>query len=368
MKRLPVVMEEAEQHDPEPNKKRSKRAPSPPVDEEEAIKAEPKLKKAKISKGGPKKKKAKKANGNKIKSKEEEGEGGRQEGEGVGEESQGDVQNEEEFQKALAQSLEDSRKSVPPSAEFRNSDHAGPLEIEELERLYNLCQVKYEDFEATGGVRRTNGKTKIDGVGNVKAQYGRVMDRALRDIVKLTVGDSFLRPDAEGNRKVFVDLGSGVGNAVIAAALLWDCDARGIEFIEDRNAIKDAAKIEIDGLIAGQKLTKVGSTELRAKSFTDQTQIEFMTAADFVWVNNYNEVYGARSELGGVNGRSSGEDGDAQDQHLLRNANAHVASLFAQMKTGTVMVCMDRLDMGNSIEDIREGRGRHQGGFRRFLV
>ena len=268
---------------------------------------------------------------------------------------------EEDEEMNEQQQLDEALRLSCAEFDFRKKPHHGPISVEELENLYNsIDNGDLTVIEHGSGVRKASGATNIEGVGDVKAQYGRIEDNALVHIIESTVGEDFLRPNAAGQKKVFVDLGSGVGNSCIAAAMLYDCDARGVEFIDTRNAIGENMWMEINEKINELKdlpdsvpLTKYGSVELRCKSFTDQTQKAFITAADFVWVNNYEGVYGVRSEVGG-NMSKVAVEGDRQELKVVRDGDSHVAALFSQMQVGTVMVTMHKLpNIGLSIEEMR---------------
>ena len=107
--------------------------------------------------------------------------------------------------------------------------------------------------------------------------YGELLPRFVHDIIR----DTGLR-----SRSVFVDLGSGVGNAVLQAALEAGCEAWGCELEPTRAALAEAqardfrARCDMWGL-------RIGEIKLVQGDFTKQPAItDLIPRADVLLVNN----------------------------------------------------------------------------------
>ncbi len=85
-----------------------------------------------------------------------------------------------------------------------------------------------EDIEDGSLVRAANSRMDVhDSVLQEKAQYGRLLpaatDRIFREVLQLDQND------------IFIDIGHGIGNALLQAAYTMGCESRGIEVVDSRN-------------------------------------------------------------------------------------------------------------------------------------
>jgi len=160
-----------------------------------------------------------------------------------------------------------------------------------------------------------------------RRQYGRVLPAGMDAIFDFT----FLQ---EGD--IFLDLGSGIGNAPIQAALTKGAKGRGIEIMQARASIGAAFKGAATDIV--NQITPrppIGEVDLMQGDFSsfgsaNQTQLDYITTADVILVNNFNGIFAERSGL-------------------KITPNSRIAPLFAQMKPGARLVCMDRItELGNS--------------------
>ncbi|GMH69053.1 hypothetical protein TL16_g05069 [Triparma laevis f. inornata] len=194
-----------------------------------------------------------------------------------------------------------------------------PLTTDEFVSLWRTTEevtgVAMTDIEAGGLVRTGNAAGSVSGVTQDRAQYGRLFFGATQKIAELT--------DLKAS-EIFVDVGSGVGNAPMQMACTVGCESRGIELMPDRHIVGhgymwpaiEQAISERDGAPP-----RVGEVDLRQADLADAAVADFMSSADIAFVNNYNEIFGARSCKPGE-----------------RSLDEHIARVFAAMKPGSRMV------------------------------
>ena len=194
-----------------------------------------------------------------------------------------------------------------------------PLSTCEFVELWRATEeatgVPMADIEAGNLVRTGNAAGSVSSGTQDKAQYGRLYFGATADVARITG----LRAD-----DVFVDVGCGVGNAVVQMACTVGCEARGIELMPERHIVGhehmwpliQAAISERDGAPP-----LVGVVKLVNGDLSDARHADFLSSADVAFVNNYNEIFGARSCKPGE-----------------KSLDEHVARVFAAMRPGSRMV------------------------------
>ncbi|GMH84239.1 hypothetical protein TrST_g692 [Triparma strigata] len=260
-----------------------------------------------------------------------------------------------EYKRAIEKAMElsEQEKSITPKSPlYLGPRHKGrqksPLlnNLSEYQKFFHNLEEMYPHLErtiveSTSLIRGANGRQKEGAAGLVKNQYGRVKDEALLEILKFC-GINEIRND-----QIFLDIGSGIGNAVYQMALMYGCESRGIEINKDRHDIAGVAVSCIEEY--NKQLNKQLKHPLRPGKISlvhghieDENHFNFITEADFVFVNNYEEVFKKSSEHKGSTG-------------YTRYSDYHVAALFSQMKVGTVMITMCRItELGHSKEQIDE--------------
>lgn len=86
---------------------------------------------------------------------------------------------------------------------------------------------------------------------------------------------------------VFVDLGSGVGNCTLQAALEIGCESWGCEVMKIASELAEKQKVELEERVKLYGI-RIGTTELRSSSFVHNDEIQrVVSRADVVLVNNY---------------------------------------------------------------------------------
>jgi SAM-dependent methyltransferase len=256
-------------------------------------------------------------------------------------------------------------------SEASDSDNASPKEEDDTaERSYNhneflemwkaceeYCGEMTEEIESTRRVRGANSKISVeDSDGQLKAQYGRLLPRAMKvRIVTLIlctcfgieVMQNFSRSHLSflliiqrlldkilcvEREDVFLDIGHGIGNTCLQAAFTVGCEARGIEVVYGRNSV---AEVFRDNLMAQNeesvKKRITGKVHLRHGRLEDPDHQEFLTKnVTRAYVNNFNGVFAERSSK-------------VTQKWFLDN---YVAGLFALMRPGAVLVSLHPLNLG----------------------
>jgi hypothetical protein len=203
-----------------------------------------------------------------------------------------------------------------------------------------------EDLEKGKWVDGANKKVKAsDSKAQSHAMYGRILfdvtDYLLRRVLNVN-------PDSG---ELFLDIGHGIGNAVLQAAYTLGCDARGIELDSDRNALAATfmAGFELLRRIHRERddrESKVGKIEFLRGQLQVEENREFLTSPGRIvkaFVNNYNGVFGEKSSLPG------------QAYHL----DQFIAGLFAKMEPGSVLVTLHPLSLGLRFKDAQKQRQKH---------
>ena len=283
-------------------------------------------------------------------------------------EQQQNQQHQSDYEKQLALVMENSKRETNnnvteveavvrdrfrvqqgyTAGEFQTMLDSVVLDVTRCESLDHL--------ERGGWVRGAHSTVlTTDSKTQAKAQYGRILgeatERLFGQVLKLTSDD------------VFLDVGHGVGNTVLQAAFVHQCEARGIEVIADRNALavsfedslkqmrkRHLAELEVDYQIGSIDLV-YGSMEHRDhRNFLTKTNdgnSQETTPTNRVikaFCNNYNAVFSDRSAK-------------ARTKIHLDDV---LAGLFAQMPVGSVLATFHRLNMmgdRDEIERMRRERG-----------
>jgi len=131
-----------------------------------------------------------------------------------------------------------------------------------------------------------------------------------------------------GKYHIFVDLGHGIGNACLQASYTLGCKSNGIELVDARFYASEAFRRCFAKVAAEKKNDPnwnhtAGPVDLKHGRLEDPAFREWLTSADRVFVNNYNDVFGSRSAC------KSGVTIDSR-----------IAALFAEMKPGSVLATM----------------------------
>jgi len=196
------------------------------------------------------------------------------------------------------------------------------------------------DIDASGAVKVGN---RVSALTTTKyqnrAQYGRFLPPATEEIFDLV---------GLAAHHTFLDIGSGIGLVAIQAAATRGCRARGLELMAGRMRIAEelrrglrASVRRVDDAVDGEDLQR--RIELRRGDLTDPAHLEFLTAVDVVFVNNYECIFAARSG-GGTK---------------AANLDDHVAALFSKMPVGSRCVTLEPLyTLGKSRTQANENRTR----------
>uniref|UniRef100_A0A7S3L1R3 Histone-lysine N-methyltransferase, H3 lysine-79 specific n=1 Tax=Amphora coffeiformis TaxID=265554 RepID=A0A7S3L1R3_9STRA len=260
-------------------------------------------------------------------------------------------ESEEEYDDS---SDEESVDSEQQAREFfySPSDHdpKSMFTIGEFKHLWRLCEKnlgeKTEDIENGRLIRQANTRMAAgDSKAQCKAQYGRILPNATHKLLK-----EILQVDKDD---VFVDVGHGIGNAVLQAAYTVGCESRGIEVVGDRNFIALRFKTELDELrrirhelLDDRRGDNVGVVELKHGRLELPEYEEFIICRGRrtkAFVNNFDGVFAERSAKPG------------QNYHL----DHFIAGLFAKMSPGSIMVTLHPLTLGHSLESAKDLRSRH---------
>ena len=208
-----------------------------------------------------------------------------------------------------------------------------------------------------GWVRGANSTvSRSDSKTQARAQYGRILfdatERLFRNVLELNRDD------------VFLDVGHGVGNTVLQAAFVHQCEARGIEVIADRNALAVSFEDSLEKLRKRHLAEKdvdyqIGSIDLVYGSMEDRAHRTFLTRTNDsdssqetttttntnsrvikAFCNNYNAVFSDRSAK-------------ARTKIHLDDV---LAGLFAQMPVGSVLATFHRLNMMGDRDETEKRR------------
>jgi Histone methylation protein DOT1 len=189
-----------------------------------------------------------------------------------------------------------------------------------------------EEKEAGFTVRKANFDSKINGRW---APYGRMLplatDRILRDILQLNRSDTF------------VDIGHGLGNAVLQAAYTIGCESRGIEIVDERFLLSEVLRDQLETVIGsmssgarksmGSGGLKKGKVRLVCGGLEMKEHRDFLSCASGggvvkAFADNFNGVFAARCSTG--------------DKVWLDHS---IAGLFALMPPGSKLVTLHELSI-----------------------
>ena len=256
-----------------------------------------------------------------------------------------DIQDSDEESSVNSEQVADEFYcSAPPK------DPYSMFSLQDFKNLWRLCEKnlgeKTEDIEGGRLIRQAN--TKLfsgDSTAQFKAQYGRILPDATHKLLT-----EILRVEKDD---VFVDVGHGIGNAVLQAAYTVGCESRGIEVVGDRNFIALRFKHELDELLRIRRVvfddmrgSLVGEVHLKHGRLELPDSREFITnpgRRTKAFVNNFDGVFAERSSKPG------------QKYHL----DHFIAGLFAVMEPGSIMVTLHPLTLGHSLESANDLRSRH---------
>ena len=173
-----------------------------------------------------------------------------------------------------------------------------------------------QSIEAQCSITRANKYFEGCNTKQKSAQYGRLLPQATK-----TVFSEFLELQPSD---IFVDLGHGLGNAVMQAAYTHGCASRGIEVVKSRFDVSLAFKKRELSEMAG-----CFPMQLRHGQIEKAEHRHFLTMSGKsvmkVLCNNFGDVFGTRSS--------------SNPPYL----NDYVAGLFASMKEGSKIATFDEL-------------------------
>lgn len=246
--------------------------------------------------------------------------------------------DEELLRRAIEASLQEQAAAKAKEDEEWSQCFAPPLTTAEFVKLWRCAEADVgspiEEIEEGSLVRAGNNALKGSSKQS-RAQYGRLMFGATQRVAEIT---SLKRSD------IFLDIGSGVGNAVMQMACTVGCESRGIEIMHSRHLVADSMWASLrDALSRRTAPVAIGDCQLQAGDLVHCKRQ--LIQADVALVNNFNEIFGAR----GCYGRS----GPTLDDDI--------AAIFAAMKPGSRMVSLEPLHaLGMSLNEAnawRESRG-----------
>ena len=213
--------------------------------------------------------------------------------------------------------------------------------LEEYQDMLSQIEVKtnatIEDVENGSLVTKSNNSmSKENTMDQDKAMYGRTKN----ELAELLFRDIF-------NLKywhVFVDIGHGIGTLCLHAAMTRGCESRGIEVCNDRNILaKDVYLEEMKLLHQTRKYDRrFAKVDFRHGKLEDPEQRNFILEGDKIFCNNFNDVFGCRS------------------QHKVSySPNTYIAGLFCQMTHMAEMATLCRLDLPPTKEKVNLHRVQH---------
>uniref|UniRef100_A0A7S4EED9 C2H2-type domain-containing protein n=1 Tax=Pseudo-nitzschia australis TaxID=44445 RepID=A0A7S4EED9_9STRA len=197
---------------------------------------------------------------------------------------------------------------------------------------------KLDEVEDSKLIKRANNSMDpMDTDGQVKAQYGRVLPRAMKKMIQIL---------ELGRDDIFLDIGHGVGNTCLHASFCIGCDSRGIEVVSDRHEIAEkflgGMYAEHNGMVGSRP--KVGNVDLRCGRLEDPLQKDFLTnGVTRAYVNNFNGVFAERSSKN-------------NDKWFLDD---YISGIFASMAPGAIMVTFHPLNLALDRDSAKELRNRH---------
>jgi len=143
---------------------------------------------------------------------------------------------------------------------------------------------------------------------------------------------------------VFIDVGHGIGNAVLQAAYTRGCESKGIEVMDDRCHIAYLFRDNLAGINhihmeRDNDARTVGKVIIVQGDFTQKVHRQFVTCEGRrvvkAFVNNAHGVFGFRSAKSGA-----------------PQLDDYVAALFAGMCHGSIMVTLEPLScLGRSLSE-----------------
>ena len=213
--------------------------------------------------------------------------------------------------------------------------------LEEYQDMLSQIEVKtnatIEDVENGSLVTKSNNSmSKENTTDQDKAMYGRTKN----ELAELLFRDIF---DLK-YWHVFVDIGHGIGTLCLHAAMTRGCESRGIEVCNDRNILaKDVYLEEMKLLHQARKYDRrFAKVDFRHGKLEDPEQRDFILEGDKIFCNNFNDVFGCRS------------------QHKVSySPNTYIAGLFCQMIQMAEMATLCQLDLPPTKEKVNAHRVQH---------
>ena len=161
----------------------------------------------------------------------------------------------------------DSGGFTQAAEDFEACEFRGPIPFDSFNKAAEITVQDnggWDKIENGGVVAEGNNemsKSAAGGGNQTRAQYGRFKVLAFeRLLLKL-----------EGRKKIdaFVDVGHGIGTAVLHAGLTRHIPARGIEIMQQRNLIANLLKHELENLLCKDHIQlDMSQTEFKEGDFT----------------------------------------------------------------------------------------------------
>ena len=144
---------------------------------------------------------------------------------------------------------------------------------------------------------------------------------------------------------VVCDLGSGIGNFVMQAAICYGCESIGVEIMVDRHNVALTLRNEmISQASEFAKKEDFGKMDLVCGDFRDEELRQKMARATVIFVNNFGEIFSARA------------DGNMKELLL----DQYVERIFIQSKPGTRMITLYPLIFIKSLSERRDEERRDE--------
>lgn len=246
---------------------------------------------------------------------------------------------------------------TPPRCRTRSQSRriAKRMDVEDFQELWMRAEetlgASAEDMEQHSSFRAANTVMKShDSEFQRTAQYGRVEAMATYTVLnqlELQATDTFL------------DIGHGIGNIVLMAGYLFQCESRGIEVVRDRHqvAVKFERALEVARLNLEREQNanfNLGTISMQAGRLENPSNFDFLTKPSGeegkmkVFCNNFGAVFSDKSAK-------------ASHKYFLDD---YIAGLFAIMPEGSIIITFSRLTFPAARSQIlKQRQGAEETGF-----
>ncbi|KAJ8613655.1 hypothetical protein CTAYLR_003140 [Chrysophaeum taylorii] len=223
---------------------------------------------------------------------------------------------EEAFEAEVARAMAESRREERCHPPYPLKIEFPLLGVSEFVGLWRGVEARIG--HATSVMEKSSlvkeGNARVSSRSQEKAQYGRLLFGATQKVIEIL--------DIKRD-ETFVDIGSGIGNVVMQVACTVGCASRGLELMPDRVFVGSRILTDLEYLVS-ERGWGMGDCDFKQGNLTHEKK--YCDIADAAFVNNFEEVFGARSAKTGS---------DSLDRH--------VASIFAAMRPGSRMLTLEPL-------------------------